>query len=102
MPDLSQNIRDLQREAAKTSTFDLFSSMADDMVSLEDRVRCLEQATRNRVSVPDGETAYIEAFVDLMSSLISMAVAVTELSLAREATWSFDEEPGAVPGISPN
>lgn len=101
-PSLDQLIRDFQRMVATMPTESLITGMAEDMVSLDDKITSLETARRNRDCSPHGEERYYEAFGQLIGTVVTVAVAATELTFSREAAWSFTTSSGPAPGADLN
>jgi hypothetical protein len=86
MPNLSEDIRELQAAASVSCARCLRDEIAVRAEALDGLVARLEQATAERDGSPDGEDAYLEVFGETIATVLVLATYTTELT-KRPPEW---------------
>jgi hypothetical protein len=96
MSNLALVIDSAAVEAAQMCTQCLIDAVTEESDALPDKVNDLADASLQRGSVRDGEARYDEAFKEVMSAVLVIAVFTAELSNHRAVAWKDTDEAAPV------
>jgi hypothetical protein len=95
MPDMSENIKELQAQASVLCAECLRDEIAVRAAALDELADRLEQATWSRDSGPDGNEAYLRVFAEVVGTVLVLATFTAELTKRPADVWVIDVKASA-------